>query len=60
MPPPNPVEVIRHDDAIVEIRLVRPEVRNALNEATAMALADALQAAAEDVNVHCVLLCGDV
>ena len=59
MPPPNPVEVIRHDDAIVEIRLVRPEVRNALNEATAMALADALQAAAEDVNVHCVLLYGD-
>ncbi|WP_136246623.1 enoyl-CoA hydratase/isomerase family protein [Halomonas borealis] len=55
----DPVEVIRHDNAIVEIRLARPEVRNALNETTALALTDALQAAADDPSVHCVVLSGD-
>ncbi|MGB8713660.1 MAG: enoyl-CoA hydratase-related protein [Onishia taeanensis] len=53
------VSLTRHDDAILEIRLSRPRVRNALDEATARALGEALQAAAEDASIRCVMLSGD-
>jgi 2-(1,2-epoxy-1,2-dihydrophenyl)acetyl-CoA isomerase len=53
------VDVLHHDDAIVEIRLNRPGVRNALDETTALALNAALQAAAEDGSVRCVILSGE-
>nr|WP_299240699.1 enoyl-CoA hydratase/isomerase family protein [uncultured Halomonas sp.] len=59
MPSNNIVDVDRHDDAIVEIRLNRPEVRNALNETTALSLNAALQAVAEDAGVRCVILSGE-
>ncbi|WP_227367726.1 enoyl-CoA hydratase/isomerase family protein [Halomonas sp. M20] len=59
MPSTNTIEVLHHDDAIVEIRLNRPGVRNALNEATALSLNAALQTVAEDTGVRCVILSGE-
>lgn len=57
--PHDGVSLIRHDDAILEVRLSRPRVRNALDETTARALGDALRSAAEDGSVRCVILSGD-
>lgn len=48
----------RAEPGIVELGLARPHVRNALNEATAIALRDRLQACAEDPSVRCVILHG--
>nr|WP_298415026.1 enoyl-CoA hydratase/isomerase family protein [uncultured Halomonas sp.] len=59
MPSNNSVKVLHHEDAIAEIRLNRPDVRNALNETTAMELNAALQTAAEDIGVRCVILSGE-
>ncbi|XKE47317.1 enoyl-CoA hydratase/isomerase family protein [Halomonas organivorans] len=49
----------RHPDGILELVLTRPRVRNALDEATALALRDALQAAAEAAGVRAVILRGE-
>ena len=46
-------------DGIVEVAIARPEVRNALNEATALALNEALAAVAIDEQVRCVILRGE-
>ncbi len=51
------VSAIEND--IVEVAIARPEVRNALNEATALALNEALAAVAEDDRVRCVILRGE-
>ncbi len=44
--------------AVRTIRFDRPEAMNALDQATQLALRDAVQAAAEDASVRCVLLTG--
>ncbi|MEH6642415.1 enoyl-CoA hydratase-related protein [Vreelandella glaciei] len=53
------VTVSAIDDGIVEVAIARPEVRNALNEATALALNEALAAVAIDEQVRCVILRGE-
>lgn len=57
--PHDGVSLTRHDDAILEIRLSRPAVRNALDETTARALGEALRTSAEDASIRCVILSGD-
>ncbi|MCG6656976.1 enoyl-CoA hydratase/isomerase family protein [Halomonas campisalis] len=49
----------RHPDGLLELVLTRPQVRNALDEATAVALRDHLQAAADDSQVKAVILRGE-
>ncbi|CAN0581546.1 unnamed protein product, partial [Ectocarpus sp. 12 AP-2014] len=53
------VTVSAVEDGIVEVVIARPEVRNALNEATALALNEALAAVAGNEQVHCVILSGE-
>lgn len=57
--PCEPINIsdVRH--GIVEIVIARPDVRNALNEATALALNEALAAVANDHRVRCVILRGE-
>lgn len=55
--PATPVVVERHD-AVVLLRLDRPEVRNALDEATMEALAAAVEAADADERVGAVVITG--
>jgi enoyl-CoA hydratase/carnithine racemase len=45
--------------AVRHVVMNRPEKRNAMNQALLRALGDALQAAAEDESVHCVVLRGE-
>lgn len=47
------------ENGVVEVAIARPEVRNALNEATALALNEALAAIAIDEQVRCVILHGE-
>lgn len=51
---------IRHTltDGVLELRLDRPDKRNALTRPMYAAMADAFEAAAADRAVRCVLLCG--
>lgn len=46
-------------NGIVEVVIARPEVRNALNETSALALNEALAAVAMDERAHCVILRGE-
>lgn len=47
------------ENGIVEVAITRPQVRNALNEATALALNEALAAVADNDRVRCVILRGE-
>jgi len=47
------------DGGVAEITIARPNVRNALNEPTALALNEALAAVAADRQVRCVILSGE-
>ncbi|MGO2055838.1 MAG: enoyl-CoA hydratase/isomerase family protein, partial [Halomonadaceae bacterium] len=53
------VTVSAIENGIVEVAIARPEVRNALNEATALALNETLAAVAIDERVRCVILRGE-
>lgn len=53
------VTVSAIENGVVEVAIARPEVRNALNEATALALNKALAAVAIDEQVRCVILHGE-
>ncbi|OJA04605.1 enoyl-CoA hydratase/isomerase family protein [Halomonas sp. QHL1] len=53
------VTVSAIENGIVEVAIARPEVRNALNEATALALNEALAAVADNEQVRCVILRGE-
>lgn len=59
-PPSTSSGLVEHriELGIVELGLARPEVRNALNEATATALCERLQVLAQDPTVRCVILHG--
>jgi enoyl-CoA hydratase/carnithine racemase len=52
------LQVLREDDRL-RLRLNRPEARNALNNATLQALLDALDRAARDAQLRCVVLEGE-
>jgi enoyl-CoA hydratase len=58
MPDHNPVHVSR-DGAVTTIALSRPEVRNAVDRATAAALADAFRAFDADVDASVAVLHGE-
>ncbi|MCB8889785.1 enoyl-CoA hydratase/isomerase family protein [Vreelandella malpeensis] len=47
------------EDGVIEVVINRQSVRNALNEATALALGDALKSVAEHPDVRCVILRGE-
>ena len=47
------------ENGVIEVAIARPEVRNALNEATALALNEALAAVARNEQVRCVILHGE-
>ncbi|RUR38605.1 enoyl-CoA hydratase/isomerase family protein [Vreelandella populi] len=51
------VSEVQH--GIVEVTIARPDVRNALNQATALALNEALAAVTADPQVRCVILSGE-
>ncbi|MDQ7730224.1 MULTISPECIES: enoyl-CoA hydratase-related protein [unclassified Halomonas] len=53
------VTVSANENGVVEVAIARPEVRNALNETTALALNQALAAVATDERVRCVILRGE-
>ncbi|EHA16732.1 enoyl-CoA hydratase/isomerase family protein [Halomonas sp. HAL1] len=53
------IHVSAIDNGIVEVSITRPEVRNALNEATALALNKALQEVAANKQIRCVILRGE-
>ena len=53
------VTVSAIENGIVEVAIARPEVRNALNEATALALNEALAVVADNEQVRCVILRGE-
>ncbi len=53
------INVSAIENGIVEVAIARPEVRNALNEATELALSEALAAVAEDDRARCVILRGE-
>ncbi|HAA45711.1 MAG: enoyl-CoA hydratase/isomerase [Halomonas sp. 54_146] len=53
------VTVSAIENGIVEVSIARPEVRNALNEATALALNEALAAVASNAQIRCVILRGE-
>ena len=46
-------------DGVMEIRMNRPDKKNALTQAMYGAMADALEAAAEDPALRCVVLCAN-
>ncbi|WP_018916222.1 enoyl-CoA hydratase/isomerase family protein [Vreelandella zhanjiangensis] len=59
--PDNPSELISLsaiENGIVEVAINRPDVRNALNEPTALALNEALANVAQDDRVRCVIIYG--
>lgn len=60
---PNQTDDLIHISAIengaIEVTIARPEVRNALNEPTALALNNALAAVAKDDQIRCVILRGE-
>lgn len=53
------VTVSAIENGIVEVAIARPEVRNALNEATALALNEALAVVADNEQARCVILRGE-
>lgn len=53
------VRVDYTDGGVAEVTIARPEVRNALNEPTALALNEALAAVAADRQIRCVILSGE-
>ena len=53
----NPVETVR-DGSVLTIRINRPELRNALNEAVALGIESALDAAEADAGIRAVVLTG--
>ncbi|MGP9593884.1 enoyl-CoA hydratase/isomerase family protein [Halomonas sp. AOP42-C2-25] len=53
------VTVSAIEDGIAEVAIARPEIRNALNEATALTLNATLAAVAIDERVRCVILRGE-
>ncbi|HSP30664.1 MAG TPA: enoyl-CoA hydratase/isomerase family protein, partial [Halomonas sp.] len=53
------INVSAIENGIVEVSITRPEVRNALNEATALALNEALQEVAANAQIRCVILRGE-
>lgn len=53
------VTVSAIENGIVEVSIARPKVRNALNEATALALNEALAAVASNAHIRCVILRGE-
>ena len=58
MSTPDPLLVERPLDAVVVLRLNRPEVRNALNLDIRMRLADEVTRAAADPSVRCLVITG--
>ncbi|MGO3004695.1 MAG: enoyl-CoA hydratase/isomerase family protein, partial [Halomonas sp.] len=60
---PNQTDDLIHistiENGVVEVTIARPEVRNALNEPTALALNNALAAVAKDAQIRCVILRGE-
>lgn len=60
---PNQTDDLIHISAIengaIEVTIARPEVRNALNDPTALALNNALAAVAKDDQIRCVILRGE-
>lgn len=54
-----PVRLDYTDDGIAEITIARANVRNALDELTALALNKALASVADDHQVRCVILSGE-
>ncbi|MDN7132342.1 enoyl-CoA hydratase-related protein [Halomonas sp. MC140] len=46
------------ENGVIEVTIARPEVRNALNEPTALALNNALAAVAKNDEIRCVILRG--
>lgn len=60
---PNQTDDLIHistiENGVVEVTIARPEVRNALNEPTALALNNALAAVAKDDQIRCVILRGE-
>ncbi|UYF98433.1 enoyl-CoA hydratase/isomerase family protein [Halomonas sp. GD1P12] len=57
--PDEVVTVSPVGEGVVEVVINRPSVRNALNEATALALGDALKGVAENADARCVILRGE-
>ena len=57
--PDRVVTISAVENGVVEVAISRPDVRNALNEETALALNEALAAVADDPNVRCVILRGE-
>ncbi|TVP44023.1 MAG: enoyl-CoA hydratase/isomerase family protein [Halomonas sp.] len=53
------VTVSAIENGIVEVAIARPEVRNALNEETALSLNEALEAVAINEQIRCVILRGE-
>lgn len=53
------IHVSAIENGIVEVSITRPEVRNALNEATALTLNKALQEVAANKQIRCVILRGE-
>jgi enoyl-CoA hydratase/carnithine racemase len=47
------------DHGVALIKINRPEVRNALNQAALHALDDALRRVGADASVHCAVLAGE-
>ncbi|MGO2241042.1 MAG: enoyl-CoA hydratase/isomerase family protein [Halomonas sp.] len=60
---PNQTDDLIHisaiENGVVEVTIARPEVRNALNEPTALALNNALAEVAKDDQIRCVILRGE-
>ncbi|MGO2393555.1 MAG: enoyl-CoA hydratase/isomerase family protein [Halomonas sp.] len=60
---PNQTDDLIHistiENGVIEVTIARPEVRNALNEPTALALNNALAAVAKDAQICCVILRGE-
>ncbi|MGP9686548.1 enoyl-CoA hydratase/isomerase family protein [Halomonas sp. AOP25-F1-15] len=60
---PNQTDDLIHistiENGVIEVTIARPEVRNALNEPTALALNNALAAVAKDAQIRCVILRGE-
>lgn len=60
---PNQTDDLIHisaiENGVIEVTIARPEVRNALNEPTALALNNALAAVAKDDQIRCVILRGE-
>ncbi len=55
----NVVTTTDLEGGVVEVAISRPDVRNALNEETALALNEALARVADDPSVRCVILRGE-